>query len=155
MIIVSIVGKLISSVKDVEDRVKIFRDNQTVPKKPIELIFQSLFQIPIHSGDMVPQLHFDKLAIISKHHHCARNNRPPISRDELDTNTINYSMIWQGITHGQLNQKLTRKFLQQQDEWKDWSKSEYEELDSYESLDMFGAPCQRPHKSNVLPLIWT
>ena len=37
----------------------------------------------------------------------------------------------------------------------DWQLSEYKQLNQYHAQGMFGAPMQRPPRSNVLPLIWT
>ena len=73
----------------------------------------------------------------------------------MEENSISCSMICQCIVHGQLSQRLTRKFLQQQDDCEEWRSSEYNQLDSYKSLNMFGEPFVRPNNSNVLPLIWT
>ena len=36
--------------------------------------------------------------------------------------------------------KLTRRILQQQDDWSDWQKSEFKQLDAYEAQNMFGEP---------------
>jgi len=112
-------------------------------------------QIPTHSEDNIPQIHFDQLTTIARHHHAARNNLPAVDATTREDNEITHSMILQGIAQGQINPKLTRKLVMQQDDWLEWQSSEFKQLDSYDSLNMFGAPCKPPRDSNILPLIWT
>ena len=39
--------------------------------------------------------------------------------------------------------KLTQRILLQQDDWDDWEKSEWKQLDAYEEQFMFGTPVRR------------
>ena len=80
-ILVSIAGAPVSNIKDVKKSIKLFRDNQTVPKKVTELIFLPSLRIPTYSGNILPQLHFRQLTIIAKHHHITRHDLPPFSRN--------------------------------------------------------------------------
>lgn len=58
----------------------------------------------------------------------------------------------QGIAHGQISPKLTCKFLQQQVNWIDRKSPEINQLDSYNSLNMFGVPYKPPQNCNILAL---
>ena len=51
--------------------------------------------------------------------------------------------------------KLTRKKLQQQDDWDEWNKSEFMQWDQYAAQNMFSEPMPLPPGANCLPLIWT
>ena len=131
------------------------RSKQTTPRKPIELIFLPTLKISTHSAPEFPLIHFDQLAIIAQHHHTTRQDLPQIPHSELEDNGIPYDMIREAILNGQLNPRLTRKFLQAQEDWEYWIKSESKKIESYEKYVIFVEPCQRPPDSNVLPLIWT
>ena len=51
--------------------------------------------------------------------------------------------------------KLTRRLLLNQDDWEDWHKSEFKQLDQYHEQGTFGPPTQLPIGANVLDLLWT
>ena len=55
--------------------------------------------------------------------------------------------------------KLTRRKLQQQEDWEEWRNSEFLQLDQYKKQNMFGEPQPLPTNTdediNVLPMIWT
>jgi hypothetical protein len=51
--------------------------------------------------------------------------------------------------------KLTRRTLLQQDDWSDWEKSEWKQLDAYETQFMFGDPVPRLKDMAVFNLIWS
>jgi hypothetical protein len=54
----------------------------------------------------------------------------------------------------QRSTKLTRRKLKKLDNWKDWQKSEWLQLDQYENQDTFGPPCELPVNANCLDLLW-
>jgi hypothetical protein len=54
-----------------------------------------------------------------------------------------------------VSNKLTRRILLQQDDWDEWSASEFIQLDQYAKQHMFGDPCQVTKTSAVFNLIWT
>ena len=51
--------------------------------------------------------------------------------------------------------KLTRRYLQQQQDWLDWFKSEHKQLEQYEQQNTFGPPQPYPKGANLLNLLWT
>jgi hypothetical protein len=51
--------------------------------------------------------------------------------------------------------KLTRRILLQQDDWTEWSESEFIQLDQYAKQHMFGEPCKVTKQSAVFNLLWT
>ena len=103
--------------EDVVKIVKDFRDNQSIPRQPISLMCSPSLRIPTHSNTNTPQIHFDQLAVIARHHHTVKKDLPPIDPTKLKDNDITYIMILQGIAHKKINPKLTRKLLQAQDDW--------------------------------------
>ena len=154
-VLISVNGTPVTTVDEVKTAVSLFRAAQSSPRKPIPLIFAPSLRIPTNSGTNTPQINFDQMAVIARHHHSVRYDLPPLDPTKTEDNEITHSMIMQGIGQGQINPRLTRRFLQAQDDWSDWEKSEYKQLDSYESLQMFGEPCRPPRECNILPLIWT
>lgn len=91
-----------------------------------------------------PQIHFDQMAVINQHHHTVQYDLPATDPEKIQDNKITHNMILQGIGHGQINHKLTRNFLQSQEDWIDWQLLEYKELDSCDSLKNFGIYCCPP-----------
>ena len=71
----------------------------------------------------------------------------------LNLPLVTDAMVIVSIHQGHLSRKLTRSFLQKQQDWIDWKLSEYAQLNTYKEQDMFGAPVKRPLNYNVLPLI--
>ena len=154
-VLISVNSIPVSTVDDVKTAVSAFGASQTSPRKPIPLIFSPSLRIPTNRGTNTPQIHFDQMAVIARHHHAVRYDLPPLDPKKEEDDEITHSMIMQGIAQGQINPRLTRKFLQSQDDWIDWQMSEFKQLDSYDSLKMFGEPCRPPRECNILPLIWT
>ena len=52
------------------------------------------------------------------------------------------------------NAQFTRPELKRREDWDDWKHSEYKQLDLYEMQNMFGLPCKRPPKANIINLLW-
>ena len=50
--------------------------------------------------------------------------------------------------------KLTRGKLRRRDEWSDWQKLEWMQLEQYKQQGMFGAPIPMPSKQTVFCLVW-
>ena len=91
----------------------------------------------------VPQLHHDQLNIIAKH---LQQLGSDISRERFNNDNHDPTPV--------IN-KLTRRKLKLQDDWRDWQSVEFEQLDMYENQTTFGPPCQLPQGANVLNLLWT
>ena len=53
------------------------------------------------------------------------------------------------------SKRLTRRILKERTDWSDWNKSEFKQLDQYQSQSTFGKHQPLPTGANVLPLIWT
>ena len=51
--------------------------------------------------------------------------------------------------------RLTRGKLLQQDDWTDWQRSEYLQLDQYDEQGMFGTPVSMSNDDAVFHLVWT
>ena len=124
---------------------------KTTKRKAI-LTFAPLEPISLHPDTGIPQLHFDQLNPLSHILH-------DMKHDEIEYKTVpeapplNNAAVYKTTTA-----PLTRKRLQQQDDWNDWIESERLQLDQYEQQDMFGPPGELPtgiDDINVLPMIWT
>lgn len=64
---------------------------------------------------------------------------------------------WDGdvFNYISLAMKLTRGKLLKADDWNDWQKSEYTEVDQYDAQGMFGEPVPVTDKGAVFSLVWT
>ena len=94
--------------------IKLIKSSQTVPKKPLELIFVPALKISTHSADEVPRIHFDQLAVIAHYHYAAQHHLTPLTKSKSDWDEIDYIMICQGIANYQFNPRIQRYFLQHQ-----------------------------------------
>ena len=52
------------------------------------------------------------------------------------------------------SRRLTRPGLQTQPEWVEWLRAEFEQLDSYATHGIFGAPCSPPHSAAIFQWVW-
>ena len=57
-------------------------------------------RFPTHSDLNVPQIYFDQLTTIARHHNVVRNHLPPISNIDSINNEINHIIILQEIDQG-------------------------------------------------------
>jgi hypothetical protein len=100
-------------------------DQDQLPVVSLKLTFDDAINTLSSSG--LPLLYFDQLRQIRQHTHALRHTH------HLPTTTP--------VAH-----RLTRRGLQTQPGWSDWLQSEAEQLDSYATQGMFGAPCAPPPK---------
>lgn len=63
--------------------------------------------------------------------------------------------VLQYVTAVTMAKKLTRGKLLQADDWDDWEKSEWKQLDQYELQNMFGDPTEVDSDGAVFNLVWT
>ena len=98
-------------------------------KKKVELTFVTEEPINMHPQKGIPQLFFHTI------------------EDEIDT--IRF------LSSDDPPPKLTRRILQQVEDWADWLKSEALQLALYDQQIMFEPPVPRPPGANVLNLLWT
>lgn len=145
--------------------------------------FSTIQKQALHPQLGVPQLYHDQMNVIGQHlwdiahdpswqHHSDQEVALPITpqhaskvtklfRPNLGKNKY-WSLLkqlpsWYKIANVEKSRrkKLTRRYLLEQDDWPDWQKSEFKQLDQYESQKTFGSPCQLPPGANLLPLLWT
>jgi hypothetical protein len=105
----------------------------------------------VESG--IPQINSDQL-----NHRYSFENTKVMSQEQYDSWFAHlprcmYELIEDGgvINMTTVANKLTRRILLQQDDWK---QSEFTQLDQYATQHMFGNPCPVTKKSAVFNLIW-
>ena len=140
-----------NSINDITDYIDTCR---TKKQQQITITFIPMESTTSNAATGVPQVNFDQLVIMSHQHTAARNNTEPWSKP-LETPPITEAMIHSAVAQGHLRPRLTRAYLKKQSDWMDWQLSEYSQLNSYHSQNMFSTPIPRPPNCNVLPLIWT
>ena len=72
----------------------------------------SVTNLPKNGGEDTPQLFFDQLTVIARHHNATRHDLPPVSTIEWDNNEITHTMILQEISQDQIKPRLIIKYLQ-------------------------------------------
>ena len=111
--------------------------------------FASQFQTPIHPETGTTQITFDQFVTIAKHHQDIRNseNKP---KPNIDHSLLN------PVINKIDTPNLTRSKLIKQDDWDEWENAEKQQLDLYETQQMFSNPTKLPneHGLNVLAMIW-
>ena len=168
----SINSVAIKTIDDVVHTVERFK-KETASQKPaerkIEIQFSMLEKVSIHSEKGVPQMYYDQLNVIAKHHLELKEKAQMIL--EYKTASDEHDEDWESTIRMMSNEssdknivkqknakvveKLTRKLLMERDDWDDWRKSEAKQLDQYQQQGMFGNPEPRPTKANILSLLWT
>jgi hypothetical protein len=109
----------------------------------------------VESG--IPQINSDQL-----NHRYSFKDIAVLTQDEFDSwfarlprslyELVNDGGVTNLVT---VANKLTRRILLQQQDWEEWTQSEYTQLDQYAMQHMFGEPCPITKKSAVFNLIWT
>lgn len=132
-------GRPVNSAKDVNDILKNLKDRDF--KKCRILLAHPEIKAGLTSQG-IPQLHIDQLntRFIMNLDHIVRQEAPKV--------------ISGGVQHWRFN-KLTRGKLLKQDDWDDWQKSEWLQLDQYYNQGMFGDPTFVEDYSQVFHLVWT
>ena len=145
----------VSNIDDVTQAVEQLKQTRI---KKTTLTFVTIEKIPIHPQQGIPQLYHDQLNILAKHHQELKENATiaAIHMDPHDDSpSISQVTATSTTNSSQPPAKLTRRYLQQCDDWEDWKKSEAKQLAQYQKQGMFGQPEPRPANSNTLHLLWT
>ena len=143
---------IIRNVKDVEQAIR-----QTPNNTDIVLTIASSIAHDIHPNTGIPQISFDQFNVIAQHHQATILDKDKYM-DIDEAPPINNAVI-QLADGNKPPPKLTRRLLQQRDDWEDWESSEFLQLDQYQKQDMFSDPGPLPSNTeeeiNILPMIWT
>jgi dUTP pyrophosphatase len=167
-------GIPMTSVKDVTSYFSLLDKD----KKEVTLTIGLLEKTAMHEDDGLPLMYFDQLSTISKHLHNIKYDQndtiqaDDVNRDKDVSGPILINMMKAYLSEGtiqaakaaipkailpkskQRGTKLTRRKLKKLDNWKEWQKSEWLQLEQYENQDTFGPPCQLPVNANCLDLLW-
>lgn len=81
-----------------------------------------------------------------------KDNKPKRKYKRFLSNKHSYPTL--KIAIAKIPKKLTQRYLMKQDDWDDWSTSEFKQSDQYYNQKTFGKPTQLPKGTNVLPLLW-
>ena len=158
----------INTHNQLKSHIRNARKNQ---QKSITVTFATSDSHAIHPQHGVPQMYHDQLDVIGKHlwdlcHHKKLKKWTPVELQHV-TITDNIKKILPRHVIRKLKtiiktskpikkpKKLTRRYLQQQQDWLDWFKSEHKQLEQYEQQNTFGPPQPYPKGANLLNLLWT
>jgi hypothetical protein len=109
------------------------------------------------SSEGVPTLQFDQMNVIAHHLHAIRTGET-LWNDPLSWPPVSDEALELAIKKGIALPKLSRRKAKELQEWPEFLKSEWSQLNKYQKQGMFGEPCPRPpkgSKSVVLPWVWT
>jgi hypothetical protein len=109
------------------------------------------------SSEGIPTLQFDQLNVIAHHLHTIKTGET-LWNDPLSWPSIDNASLELAIRKGLALPKITRRKAKTMEEWPEFLKSEWAQLNKYHKQGMFGAPCPRPPKGSntvVLPWVWT
>ena len=161
-------GIEVTSIADVVrtlDKIKFQSSTKKVSERNVRLKFITLEKVSVHPQKGVPQIYFDQLNVIARHHLELAEKATVILEDDTTDDDwedriakLSDENGGVAITHQKSEkvvEKLTRKLLMKRDDWNDWKKSEAKQLNQYEQQNMFGEPEPRPTKANILNLLWT
>jgi len=109
----------------------------------IPISFATIDRQAMHPVLGVPQIHHDQMNIVAAH----------LNDIAKHTQESRWAAGSDAVTP--IINKLTRRKLKVLDDWDDWNKAEFTQLDQYESQSTFGPPCKLPPNANVLHLLWT
>ena len=135
----------VSTLEQVKQIVADARANKT---PNLLLTFATEERVPIHPEHGTPQLYFGQLNTIAAYLQEPKHDEEFI---DIETGTPIINLIAKKRKN---NAQFTRPELKRRDDWDDWKKSEYKQLDLYEMQNMFGSPCKRPPKANIINLLW-
>ena len=137
----------------------------------VQLTIGVMDKVPMHDDSGIPMLYFDQLHVISQHLQHIKNNdmeerlQPP-NKQSYPSSKLAKAIKRLDIPgmiaalHGILpknkmkSKRLTRKKLQNSQQWDKWKSAEWKQLDQYWDQKMFGKPCPLPPNANVLNLLW-
>ena len=118
--------------------------------KPSALFqFKTTFQPSVHPETGVTQISFDQFTAIANHHQQIREEAR--TENQIDPTQIDPPPTQHTFVHS-----LTRGKLVKQEDWAEWESAEKNQLDLYETQNMFSKPSKLPneHGINVLAMIW-
>jgi dUTP pyrophosphatase len=160
----------IYNITQIESIIQQLRKDQT----SLDITFATIDKQNLHPQFGVPILYHDQMNIIAKH--LWELNHQPQWQKQIDENIITpyvldddnkvkrkykrkvklvKTMPTINIATVKTPKKLTRRYLLKQDDWEDWQKSEYKQLDQYKNQNTLGTPTKLPQGANLLPLLWT
>jgi len=134
----------------------------------------------VHPMEGVLQLHFDQMNVIAKHLQDIDRDRELQRLQTLPTPTTNTirTLATDTTQHSndiaserpapepppsiapippadsELAQSFTKRQLLKRDDWPDWERSQYKQLDQYWDQGMFSEPLPLPHNANALHMLW-
>jgi hypothetical protein len=126
----SVNNKPVRCIRDFIDHVATARRNYE-PKVEIRFARPA---IRCDDATDILQLHFDQLRHLNQLHVELRQ-----PQNELIDAFLNY----------------TRAQLKKREDYQEWRRSEWSQLDKYELQNMFGTPISRPFEAIILPFVWT
>lgn len=141
------------SIQTPQDIQRILAEHRRKKATTIAIEF-SLPQWSGTNGEGLPMLHFDQLNVIAHHLHAIETGED-LWKDKTRWPDITDEMLDSCIQKGIAVPKLTRRKLKLQEDWLDFQRSEWSQLDKYEKQGMFGEPCTRPQGVTTLPWVWT
>ncbi len=143
----SINGSRVQTLQDAIIFFAKYKDNST-----IEIQFKSNHQTPVHPESGTTQITFDQFVQIANHHQQLISDYFPVE-SSVDKNVLDPVSISKVSTS---SDTLTRQKLLKQEDWNEWERAEKEQLDLYETQNMFSKPTKLPneHGINVLAMIW-
>ena len=163
------------SVKTVDDIKHYIRTHRILqPRSDIKVNFATIEKQAMHPQYGIPQMYHDQLHLIGKDLFELKNNVEWQRRvnesivypeDKATLAKLNKIYQWQ-VNNSEVassvkvyklkkQPKLTRRTLQERDDWDEWKASEFKQLDQYRDQETFGKPCPLPKGANLLPLLWT
>ena len=169
--ITEINGVKMQSVEDIVEIIKSVRETNSRAELTIE--FSTISKQAMHPQLGVPQLYHDQLHTIAKHlwemktdQKWTKDENEAIVYDKMpNVGNIAHLNKLQKHYHNlptsvkaqvmKKRSKLTRSKLMKQEDWNDWEKSEFKQLNQYEAQGTFGDPCVYPAGENLLPVVWT
>ena len=144
--LVSIDGEKVTSKQDVARLIQLARSKN----KTVQLTFATIERVPVHPEHGIPQMYSDQLNVIAEAQRFIKYGETAVAYHQEEDQPVIRQLA---STKPPL--KLTRKYLQTQDNWQEWKDAEALQLRLYEKQKMFGQPIPRPKQANILSLLWT
>ena len=121
----------------------------------------------VHPMEGILQIHFDQLNVIAKHLEDIKREHDEIRMESLPepTPTTICATVASHepdpppkpphpVNAEELAQSFTKKHLQKRDDWAEWQKGIYKQLNMYWNQGMFSNPLPLPRNSNALQMLW-
>ena len=166
--VLSINNTPVTSINDIKDLIHTYKRDKHAQ---LNVKFGTSRTHSIHPQLGVPQIYHDQLDVIGKHlwnlsqqkHH---RKWTPIDLQQVTLNNNTKKILPRHVIRKLQHvikssktpkkpKKLTRRYLQQQEDWLDWWKSEHKQLEQYQEQNTFSKPQPYPKGANLLNLLWT